>query len=125
MLSVEWPGAHSTFNIEHSTLGFMNYLIANWKMNLPPEGIDAYMRALRATDAADTPIVVAPPFPYIRDIHNEESLFVGAQNCGDQKSGAFTGEVCASMLKDAGSHCCSNRRGKQRGCRSGGRTKCA
>ena len=80
----------------------MNYLIANWKMNLPPEGIDAYMRALRATDAGDTPIVVAPPFPYIRDIHNEESLFAGAQNCGDQKSGAFTGEVCASMLKDAG-----------------------
>ena len=80
----------------------MRYLIANWKMNLPPEGIGGYMRALHARALSDTVIVVAPPFPYIRDIHNEESLFAGAQNCGDQKSGAFTGEVCASMLKDAG-----------------------
>src|SRR5438067_6593904 len=104
MLRVEWPGAHSTFNIEHSTLGFMNYLIANWKMNLPPEGIDAYMRALRATDAGDTPIVVAPPFPYIRDVAALAGgdVVASAQNCGDQKSGAFTGEVSASMLSDCG-----------------------
>ena len=82
----------------------MSYLIANWKMNLPPEGIDAYMRALRATDAADTPIVVAPPFPYIRDVAALAGghVIAGAQNCGDQKSGAFTGEVSASMLSDCG-----------------------
>jgi triosephosphate isomerase len=82
----------------------MNYLIANWKMNLPPEGIDAYMGALRASDASDTPVVVAPPFPYIRDVVALAGghVVAGAQNCGDQRSGAFTGEVSASMLRECG-----------------------
>src|SRR3989442_7788527 len=82
----------------------MRYLIANWKMNLPPEGLDAYMRALSAAAPGEAPIVVAPPFPYIRDVaaRGGEHVFAGAQNCGDQRSGAFTGEVSASMIKDAG-----------------------
>lgn len=82
----------------------MKTLIANWKMNLPPEGIDAYMRALRASDASETPMVVAPPFPYVRDVAALAGghVVAGAQNCGDQKSGAFTGEVSASMLKECG-----------------------
>ena len=82
----------------------MNFLIANWKMNLPPEGIDAYMRALRASDAAETPMVVAPPFPFIRDVVERSGghVVAGAQNCADQKSGAFTGEVSAAMLKECG-----------------------
>jgi len=82
----------------------MNVLIANWKMNLPPEGIDAYMRALRASDATETPMVIAPPFPFIRDVVERAGghVVAGAQNCGDQKSGAFTAEVSAGMLKECG-----------------------
>src|SRR5437870_1757846 len=80
----------------------MRYLVANWKMNLPPEGITGYMTALRARAASETAVVIAPPFPYLRDLTASERLFIGAQNCGDQKSGAFTGEVSAAMLKDAG-----------------------
>ena len=82
----------------------MNHLIANWKMNLPPEGIDAYMAKLRASKAHAAPIVVAPPFPYIRDVVERAGghVVAGAQNCGDQKSGAFTAEVSASMIKDCG-----------------------
>jgi triosephosphate isomerase len=81
----------------------MRTLIANWKMNLPPEGIDAYMRALRAKEG-EAPMVVAPPFPYLRDVVERAggNVFAGAQNCGDQTSGAFTGEVAASMLRDVG-----------------------
>ena len=82
----------------------MTLLIANWKMNLPPEGIDAYMRKLRESDAHAASIVVAPPFPFIRDVVERAGghVVAGAQNCGDQKSGAFTGEVSASMIKECG-----------------------
>lgn len=68
-------------------------------MNLPPEGLDAYMRAIAATDA-----VVCPPFPYLRDIVRRATggVSVGAQNCADQPSGAFTGEVSVEMLRDVG-----------------------
>lgn len=76
----------------------MRYLIANWKMNLPPEGIDAYLGAV-TTARTETAIVVAPPFPYLRDMIGVD---VAAQNCSDQKSGAFTGEVSPSMIRDAG-----------------------
>ena len=79
------------------------YLIANWKMNVPPEGIGAYLDALGGA-AGGAALVVAPPYVYIRDVvaRAPRNVGVGAQNCGDQKSGAFTGEVSAAMLRDAG-----------------------
>jgi len=75
------------------------YLVANWKMNLPPEGIDAFLGAVRGEG-----IVVAPPFVYLKDIvaRAANGVAAGAQNCSDQKSGAFTGEVSADMLRDCG-----------------------
>ncbi|MCU1350698.1 MAG: tpiA [Acidobacteria bacterium] len=76
------------------------YLVANWKMNLPPEGIEAYLRALLPAAAAGAiAIVVAPPFPYLRDL---EGVSAGAQNCADQVAGAYTGEVSPRMLRDCG-----------------------
>ena len=65
------------------------YLIANWKMNLPPEGLDAYMRALGQVQRGPATLVVAPPFPYLRDVARLASgeVQVGAQNCGDHESG--------------------------------------
>jgi triosephosphate isomerase len=78
------------------------YAVANWKMNLPPEGIEPYMRALEgARDGAK--LVVAPPFLHINDVVRiARKVAVSAQNCGDRASGAFTGEVSAQMLRDAG-----------------------
>jgi triosephosphate isomerase len=79
------------------------YLIANWKMNVPPEGIGAYLDALGGA-AGGAALVVAPPYVYVKDVaaRAPRNVGVGAQNCGDQKSGAFTGEVSAAMLRDAG-----------------------
>jgi triosephosphate isomerase len=75
-------------------------------MNLPPEGIEPYLAAL-SSGAGNGPegprLVVAPPFPYLTDVVRlARGVDIGAQNCGDQLSGAFTGEVSAAMLKERG-----------------------
>ena len=80
------------------------YVIANWKMNLPPEGVEKYMHALAAGEPAGTAFVVAPPFPYLRQVSElaGTALDVAGQNCADHDSGAFTGEVSPSMLRECG-----------------------
>jgi triosephosphate isomerase len=75
------------------------YLIANWKMNVPPEGIDAYLAAMGAVDAGDVTVVIAPPYPFLKDITR---FVVAGQNCSDHASGAFTGEVAPAMLRACG-----------------------
>ncbi|HEY8712368.1 MAG TPA: triose-phosphate isomerase [Thermoanaerobaculia bacterium] len=78
------------------------YLVANWKMNLPPEGIAPYLSAVSAAQSTDVGIVVAPPFPYLREVSSQPALAVAAQNCADREKGAFTGEVSAGMIRDRG-----------------------
>jgi triosephosphate isomerase len=72
------------------------YLIANWKMNVPPEGIALFLDAMKDMDA-----VIAPPYVYLKEVAARFAN-AGAQNCADQKSGAFTGEISADMLRDCG-----------------------
>jgi triosephosphate isomerase len=78
------------------------YLIANWKMNLPPEGIERYMTTVCAVDPRDVTLVVAPPYPFISRVIQCGGVAVAGQNCSDHASGAFTGEVAPSMLREAG-----------------------
>jgi triosephosphate isomerase (TIM) len=72
------------------------YAIANWKMNVPPEGIGAYLDAVANHDG----IVVAPPYPFVKEVAGR--VAAAGQNCAEQKSGAFTGEIAADMLRDCG-----------------------
>lgn len=83
------------------------YLIANWKMNVPPEGLEAYFAALNEGAAnGAVQLVVTPPFVYIDAATRVAgSVTLGAQNCSDQESGAFTGEVSAGMLASRGVRC--------------------
>lgn len=79
------------------------YVIANWKMNLPPEGIDTYLQALESADHGDVKLVVGPPFPFLKQVADGcRAVGVAAQNCSDQPSGAFTGEVAPSMVRHSG-----------------------
>jgi triosephosphate isomerase len=80
----------------------MKYLIANWKMNLPPEGIDRYVAGVTGVDPRDVTMVVAPPFPFLRQVVQCGGVAVAAQNCSDQVSGAFTGEVSPVMVRECG-----------------------
>jgi triosephosphate isomerase (TIM) len=79
------------------------YLIANWKMNMPPEGVEQYLATVSAADPRDIDILIAPPFPFLRHVvKHGEGLGVAGQNCSDQASGAYTGEVSPRMLRECG-----------------------
>jgi triosephosphate isomerase len=60
--------------------------------------------AAAARQHAGAEVCVFPPFPYLEVIHSAlgGAAAVGGQDCSDQRSGAFTGQVAASMLKDVG-----------------------
>ena len=82
---------------------------ANWKMNLTLQQAEKLMDELIATPhnlGDDHEAVFGVPFPYLINIKNKlagkKNVFIAAQNCYDKKSGAYTGEVSAEMLKSTG-----------------------
>jgi len=50
--------------------------------------------------------IIIPPSLYIHDFYETtkglKNIFIGAQNCSYEESGAFTGEISASMIKSVG-----------------------
>jgi len=79
----------------------------NWKMNLDLASADALVRELRRALGASPriDIAVCPPAVYlfpVRKLLDDSSIRIGAQNCWCDPKGAYTGEVSAPMLKDAG-----------------------
>jgi triosephosphate isomerase len=78
-------------------------LAGNWKMNKTPAEAAEFARALLplATRYPQVETVVCPPFvalPAVAEALAGSRIGVGAQNVHWEKSGAFTGEVSASML---------------------------
>lgn len=80
------------------------YIVGNWKMN----GTRAMLTEARAIDRAaqrlmKVEVALAPPFTLLHAVHKEvEQIGVGAQDCHAAKDGAFTGDVSAPMILDAG-----------------------
>jgi triosephosphate isomerase (TIM) len=80
------------------------YVVGNWKMN----GTRAMLAEARAIDrgAARHPGVqvgIAPPFTLVQTLAEAlETASVGGQDCHAKASGAYTGDVSAAMLADAG-----------------------
>jgi triosephosphate isomerase (TIM) len=79
---------------------------ANWKMNLTLQQAETLVDELIATPhelKENQEAVFGVPFPYIISIKNKlagkKNAFIAAQNCYDKKSGAYTGETSAEMLK--------------------------
>jgi triosephosphate isomerase (TIM) len=76
-------------------------------MNKTPSEAMTLARALKIklTDIKKTEMGVCPPFisiPAVVDILKGTKIHIGGQNVYYLKSGAFTGETSASMIKDAG-----------------------
>jgi len=83
------------------------FVAANWKMFKTVDETVAFVTALRtqAPHRSDVEIVIAPPFTAIRaaaDAARGSSLGIAAQDMYWEREGAFTGEVSAGMIKDAG-----------------------
>jgi len=83
-------------------------LIANWKMNLLPSEeaglaklfVKTFNKYSRQVD-----VVIAPSFVglcQVGEIIRKSSIALCAQDLAQQKSGAYTGEISAEMLKDVG-----------------------
>ncbi|MGK2858685.1 MAG: triose-phosphate isomerase [Thermoanaerobaculia bacterium] len=82
-------------------------LAANWKLNLPAEGIGAYCASMRGRPHDGFDLVIAPPAPFLELIVREskqagEAFAVASQSSSQHDSGAFTGEVSARMVAGLG-----------------------
>ena len=90
------------------TPGVRPLVAGNWKMNGLSGSlaeIDAMRRAADAGESGAAELLVCPPATLIAQaawrIRGGE-LSLGAQDCATEPSGAFTGDISATMLRDAG-----------------------
>ena len=78
----------------------------NWKLNGTRHSVAELASAICAGAAPDgVDILVCPAFVHLSDVAGivaEHAVYLGAQDCAVQASGAFTGEVSADMLVEAG-----------------------
>lgn len=82
---------------------------ANWKMNLSLAQAETLLNELVASSptlGAHQEAIFAVPAIYIplalSKLANKANVFVAAQNCHQKESGAYTGEISASMLESIG-----------------------
>ncbi len=83
------------------------FIAANWKMYKTVHEAVAFIKEFRKLADAihDVEIVVAPPFTALRPVveaAHASTVGVAGQNLHWEREGAFTGEVSAGMLKEAG-----------------------
>lgn len=82
-------------------------IAANWKLNKTIGEATAFMKGLapKVSGAAGVDVVVCPVYTALAAVVQGAAgttIAVGAQDCYSKDSGAFTGEVSAPLLKDAG-----------------------
>ena len=82
-------------------------IAANWKMNKTvSESLDFVSRLKQLVIGMnDRQVVIAPPFTALYSVGaalKGSSIGLAAQNLSENKDGAYTGEVSARMLADAG-----------------------
>jgi triosephosphate isomerase len=79
----------------------------NWKMNGDLAGNAELVAGIVAgqPDSKRVKLLVCPPFPYLASASadlGDAPIALGAQTVSEHGSGAFTGEVSGSMLRDLG-----------------------
>ncbi|MCB2078622.1 MAG: triose-phosphate isomerase, partial [Novosphingobium sp.] len=85
-------------------MSILPYIVGNWKMN----GTRALLTEARSIDRASArypkvQVALAPPFTLIHRLQEAvQTIGVGGQDCHAEESGAYTGDIAAPMLKDAG-----------------------
>ena len=86
-----------------------NLIIANWKMNLQSEEVKKLTTNIIkgiTNNITESEKILCVPFLYIETVRKliieTKNIFVGAQNCNENKNGSFTGEVSCEMLNSIG-----------------------
>jgi len=81
----------------------------NWKMNMDlNEGValaESLNNHFIANPLKDREVILCTPFIHLAPVSRiltAPGVGSGAQNCNDHKSGAYTGEVSAAMIKSTG-----------------------
>jgi len=84
---------------------------ANWKMNLSQNEAETLLDQILATEhhlSGNQEAIFAVPAIYIplavQKLSGKNNVFVAAQNCHQKSSGAYTGEIAASMYASTGVH---------------------
>lgn len=81
-------------------------IVGNWKMYKTIDEAVAFIDQITPiAKTASCKVMLAVPFTAIKTLSDKASgtnIIIGAQNMNDAKEGAFTGEVAALMLKNAG-----------------------
>ena len=82
-------------------------IAGNWKMYKTVADAVKYVKELRGMvkDIGDVEIVVAPPFPALHaaaEAARNSNIAIAAQDLHWEREGAFTGEVSAPMIREAG-----------------------
>jgi triosephosphate isomerase len=80
-------------------------IAGNWKMNKTAGEALALVSNLKLelANIREVDIVICPPFTALESVSKailDSNLRLGAQNMSEQNFGAFTGEICAGMLKE-------------------------
>jgi triosephosphate isomerase (TIM) len=80
-------------------------IAGNWKMNGVAASIDEARAVAAAVAGQAVRVAICPPTTLIQRMSDAlagTAVIVGAQDCHCDESGAFTGDVSAEMLADAG-----------------------
>ncbi|MDD2285986.1 MAG: triose-phosphate isomerase, partial [Paludibacter sp.] len=87
-----------------------NIVAGNWKMNKTLQEGLALAEELNGALKGVTPncdVVIGTPFIHLASVAaaiDTNKIGVAAQNCADKESGAYTGEISASMVKSTGAN---------------------
>ncbi len=88
-----------------------NIVAGNWKMNKTlQEGVElaSELNSILAGKTPNCKVVVGVPATHITEVVktvDAGKILVSAQNCADKESGAYTGEISATMVKSTGAEC--------------------
>ena len=77
----------------------------NWKMNGTNASLSEVAALLKAHPNPACEMLLCPPAPLLtrmQDLATGTQLRLGGQDCHAERSGAFTGDISAAMLSDAG-----------------------
>jgi triosephosphate isomerase len=77
-------------------------IAANWKMNGSCDLVLQCSETMSQLPATNTEILICPPVIFLSHFPKSERFKLGAQNVSSEAGGAFTGEISADMLANAG-----------------------